>query len=148
MPLIIAGPGTKAVGQSTTTPAEMVDFYPTLAELCGLPAPEYLSGVSLASVLEDPAARPRECALTQYANGYSIRTPRFRYTEWGEEAGEGAELYNHQSDPQEIVNLANRPEHADTVDQLSKLLRQRIADARLVPEGIQQIHFDNRRRVR
>ncbi len=148
VPLIIAGPGTKAVGQSTTTPAEMVDFYPTLAELCGLPAPEYLSGVSLASVLEDPAARPRECALTQYANGYSIRTPRFRYTEWGEEAGEGAELYNHQSDPQEIVNLANRPEHADTVDQLSKLLRQRIADARLVPEGIQQIHFDNRRRVR
>jgi choline-sulfatase len=148
VPLIIAGPGTKAVGQTAETPAEMVDFYPTLAELCGLSAPKYVSGVSLAPVLTDPSATPRPSALTQYANGYSIRTPRFRYTEWGEEAAEGTELYDHQSDPQEMANLAGRAEHAETVKHLSNLLRQRIADARLHPEGIVQIHFDNRRRVR
>jgi iduronate 2-sulfatase len=148
VPLIIAGPGTKAAGESTTMPAEMVDFYPTLAELCGLAAPQYVSGVSLAPVLRDSSATPRQAALTQYANGYSIRTPRHRYTEWGEEAAEGAELYDRESDPQEMVNLANRPEHEETVRQLSELLRQRIADARRLPKGIEQIHFDNRRRVR
>jgi choline-sulfatase len=148
VPLIIAGPGMPAAGQSTTTPAEMVDFYPTLAELCELPPPGHLSGVSLAPVLKDTAATPRGSALTQYANGYSIRTLRHRYTEWGEDGSEGAELYDHQSDPQEMVNLANRPEHADTVEQLSKLLRQRIAEAGRVPEGVEQIRFDNRRRVR
>ncbi len=148
VPLIIAGPGTKAAGKSTTMPAEMVDFYPTLAELCGLTAPEYVSGVSLAPVLSDPSATPRQAALTQYANGYSIRTPRYRYTQWGEEAADGDELYDRESDPQEMVNLADRPEHEETVRQLSELLRQRIADARRQPKGVEQIHFDNRRRVR
>ena len=148
VPLIIAGPGTEAAGQSTTTPAEMLDFYPTLAELCGLTAPAYLSGVSLAPVLKDPTAEPRQSALTQYSTGYGIRTPRHRYTEWGEEGSDGAELYDHQTDPQEMVNLADRPEQAATVQQLSKLLRQRVADAKIVPKGVTQIHFENRRRVR
>jgi choline-sulfatase len=148
VPLIIAGPGVKAAGQSTTTPAEMVDFYPTLAELCELPPPAYLSGVSLSPVLKDTGTKPRSSALTQYANGYSIRTPRYRYTEWGEGGSEGAELYDHESDPQELVNLAGRSEHADTVKQLSRLLRQRIAEAGRTPEGVEQIRFDNRRRVR
>jgi len=148
VPLIVVVPGTKVAGQSSASPAEMVDFYPTLAELCDLPAPKYLSGVSLVPALEDTDTRPRECALTQYANGYSVRTARYRYTEWGEEASEGAELYDHQSDAREMVNLADHPEHVDTVAQLSKLLRERIADARRAPEGIEQIHFDNRRRVR
>ena len=58
-PLIIAGLGTKVAGQIARTPAEMVDIYPTLVELCGLPAPEYLSGVSPAPVLKDPTAIPR-----------------------------------------------------------------------------------------
>ena len=148
VPLVIAGPGVTAAGRTTKTPAEMLDFYPTLAELCELSAPEYLSGVSLAPVLRDPGAMPRTAALTQYATGYSIRTPRYRYTHWGEEGADGAELYDHESDPQELVNLANRPEQADTAAQLSKLLRQRIAEARRKPDGVVQIHFDNRRRVR
>jgi len=148
VPLIIAGPGTKTVGRSTMAPVEMVDFYPTLAELCGLPAPGNLSGVSLAPMLKDPAARPRRSALTQYAGGYSIRTPRYRYTEWGTDGNDGAELYNHEGDSQEMVNLANRPEHVEMVKQFSKLLRKRIADARRIPVGVQQIRFENRRRVR
>ena len=148
VPLIIAGPGVEAAGQSTAAPAEMVDFYPTLAQLCGLTAPKYLSGVSLAPALKDPTAKPRPSAFTQYANGYSIRTPRYRYTEWGDQGKEGAELYDHESDPEEMKNLTGRPEQADAVKRLSKQLRQRIADARRAPEGVRQIHFDNRRRIR
>lgn len=148
VPLIIAGPGTQAAGQKTDAPAEMVDFYPTLAELCGLTAPKYVAGVSLVPALKDTAARPRDSAFSQYANGYSIRTERYRYTEWGEGASEGAELYDHEADPQELVNLARRPERADIVRRLSARLRQRIAAAAEAPAGVRQIRFDNRRRVR
>ena len=106
VPLIISGPGVKARGQSTAAPAEMVDFYPTLAELCGLKAPKYLSGVSLAPALADANARPRSSALSQYGGGYSIRTARYRYTEWGEDGSGGSELYDHSADSAEMQNLA------------------------------------------
>jgi arylsulfatase A-like enzyme len=145
VPLVIAGPGVEAAGRSTATPAEMVDFYPTLAELCGLVAPKHLSGVSLVPVLTNPAARPRQSALTQYASGYSVSTPRYRYTEWGEEGSAGAELYDHETDPGEMANLAGRPEHAEMVEQLSKLLHQRIADTRRPPAGVRQVRSDGRR---
>lgn len=148
VPLIVAGPGTTAQGQAANTLAEMTDFYPTLAELCGLTAPAHLSGVSLAPVLKDPSSTPRESALTQFENGYSIRTPRYRYTEWGADGSEGAELYDHQTDREELVNLANHPEHAATAERLSSLLRRRIAEAGRKPEGVEQIRFENRRRVR
>lgn len=148
VPLIIAGSRVKAAGKSTKTPAEMVDFYPTLAELCGLKPPGYVSGVSLVPVLDDPSATPRTSAFTQYAGGYSIRTDRYRYTEWGADGSDGAELYDHRSDPQEMQNLAATPEHAATVKQLSKQLRQRIEHAKQAPDGVKQISFENRRRVR
>ena len=94
-------------------------------------------------MLKDPAASPRLSALTQYANGYSVRTPRYRYTEWGEEGSAGAELYDHKTDPQEMMNLAGRPDHAEVVEQLSKLLRQRIANARHPPQGVRQVRSSN-----
>ncbi|MEX2288238.1 MAG: sulfatase [Planctomycetaceae bacterium] len=138
VPLIISVPGMKTAGQSTKSLAEMVDFYPTLAELCGLAPPDYLSGVSLAAVLNDPAAKPRDSALTQFDTGYSVRTSQFRYTEWGKDGADGNELYDHESDPAEMVNLAKRPEHADTIASLSKLLHERIADAQRAPKGVVQ----------
>lgn len=148
VPLILAGPGVTAEGQSTYAMAEMVDFYPTLAELCGLRGPAALAGISLAPVLKDPSARPRADALTQYANGYSLRTPRYRYTEWGEEGALGKELYDHESDPAEMKNLAGRPGHEATMARLARRLHERVAEAGRPPEGVQQIEFDNRRRVR
>ncbi len=148
VPLIIAGPGVEAAGQSTSMPVEMLDIYPTVADLCGLRAPKYLPGISLAPTLMDVAAKPRTSALTQYGSGYSIRTERYRYTEWGPDGREGAELYDHASDPVELVNLAGLPGHRETAARLSQLLRERIAQAVLKPDGVTQIHFDNRRRVR
>jgi len=136
VPLIVAVPGMKTAGQSTTSPAEMIDFYPTLADLCGLTPPKHLSGVSLKPVLEDVTAMPRSAALTQYASGYSLRTARYRYTQWGDD---GAELYDHTRDAREMVNLAGKKEHTKTVQELSDLLRQRITKARQAPSGVKQV---------
>ena len=139
MPLIIATPGMATGGKSTVMPVEMVDFYPTLAELCGLPKPKHLSGVSLAPTLRNLRATPRRDALTQYATGYSLRTARYRYTEWGEEGSGGAELYDHTTDPAEMKNLANRAAHKNTVAELSKRLHARIAEANRKPKGVTQV---------
>jgi arylsulfatase A-like enzyme len=138
VPLIVSVPGMKTAGAVADSPAEMLDFYPTLAELCDLPAPKNLSGVSLAPVLESPSAAPRTAALTQYASGYSIRTARYRYTEWGPGGRGGAELYDHDSDAAEMVNTASRAESAKIVADLSKLLRKRVTEARKVPGGLKQ----------
>ena len=58
--------------------------------------------------------------------GYSLRTDRYRYTEW-DETKQGVELYDHQTDPHEYINLAKNPQHADTVKQLSAKLHELIA---------------------
>jgi len=139
VPLVISAPGMEAAGATTDCPAEMVDFYPTLAELCGLEAPPHLSGVSLAPVLDDPAAMPRDAALTQYRSGYSLRTPRYRYTEWGENGADGVELYDHRTDPGEMNNLAGEAEHADAEEKLAKRLRARIGEAGAEPKGVKQV---------
>ena len=147
VPLVFAGPGVEAIGRTAETPAEMVDFYPTLAELAGLEKPEFLSGVSLLPALQDASARPRESALTQYSNGYSIRTLRYRYTEWGDDGKGGSELYDHQSDPAEMHNLAGAVDQAIVVKRLSGILHARITQAKQPPAGLKQNVFDNKRRV-
>ncbi|MEZ6048190.1 MAG: sulfatase [Planctomycetaceae bacterium] len=138
VPLIIAGPGVTAKGQATTAPAEMVDFYPTLAELAGLEAPDFLKGVSLVPALTDINARPRDSALTQMRNGYSLRTDRYRYTEWGEGGSEGRELYDHAVDPDEMHNLANGDTDRSILGALSGKLLDRIAHAKSKPGNLKQ----------
>lgn len=147
IPLIISGPGVMQAGIATQAPAEMVDFYPTLAELCHLSRPDYLSGVSLVPVLKDPFASVRTAALTQYRNGYSIRTSQYRYTEWGPRESVEAELYDHATDPAEMSNLAASEPHAEIVARLSELLKERVESARKTPVGVQQRRFENNRRV-
>ncbi|MDF1824991.1 MAG: sulfatase [Verrucomicrobiales bacterium] len=127
MPMIIAAPGL-AEGASTMKPVELLDLYPTLADLCGLTAPENLEGASLRPLLSDPDnAKWEKPAVTQIwhspeAWGYSIRTDRWRYTEWLE--GEaGRELYDHENDPEEITNLASDESKADLIKQLSAQLK-------------------------
>jgi len=137
VPFIIAAPGAKARGANSTALVELVDLYPTLAELCGLPAPEKVDGRSVRAQLDDPQAPARKAALTQVTRGrprnrqpaqqemmgYSIRTDRYRYTEW-DEGRAGRELYDHESDPGENNNLAEDPKHAETVTVLKTLLTE------------------------
>lgn len=121
VPLIIAAPSAKARGAARGL-AELVDVYPTLAELAGLKPKGPLDGVSLVPILQDTAATVKDAAFTQVRNGYAIRTERWRYIEWAE-GEQGSQLYDMDADPGETTNLANDGRHTDTV----KDLRARLA---------------------
>jgi arylsulfatase A-like enzyme len=126
VPLIVAAPGKAESGRSTRALSELVDLYPTLADLAGLPAPAYLEGVSLAPVLADTAKAVKDAAFTQVRrgelNGYSVRTDRWRYTAW-DEGRQGEQLYDMQADPAETTNLAADPKWGRTVAELKQRLR-------------------------
>jgi iduronate 2-sulfatase len=122
VPLIIALPDAKANGQVARGLVELVDLYPTLAELGGLQAPGYLDGISLRPMLDDASQTVREAAFTQARDGYAVRNERWRYIEWAEGA-EGTQLYDMERDPNETTNLVEDPEHADTVAELQALLK-------------------------
>ena len=125
--MLIAAPGLSN-DKSSQKPVELLDLYPTLADLCGLQAPKNLEGKSLSPLLNDPKdASWTKPAVTQVwhnkrAWGYSIRTERWRYTEWLEGTA-GRELYDHRNDSDEVENLAGKAEFADVVTKLSKKLQ-------------------------
>lgn len=132
VPMIIAAPGAKGNGHATQSLAELVDLYPTLADLCSLPAPDYLDGASQKAVLEDPAKNVKDAAFTQILRGptggigYSIRTARWRLTLW-EDGEKGIQLFDMQADPGELKNLAADPRHSQTVAELTKRVRDYAA---------------------
>ena len=130
-PLVFAIPGQKTGGQRTRSLVEFVDIYPTLVDLCGLPAAEGLEGLSLTPVLKDATAGVRDAALSQFPRhgtmGYSIRTDRYRYTAWIDtKSGKtvARELYDHNSDSGETINLAEHPKHTNTAKQLDVKLHK------------------------
>jgi arylsulfatase A-like enzyme len=128
--LMISAPGMKTAGAKTEALTELVDVYPTLCELAGLPRPDGLEGASFAPLLADPQRPWKSAAFSQYPRqkeimGYSMRTDRYRYTEWRMRDGSkvvARELYDHETDPHETVNLAGVPEHAARVKELSERL--------------------------
>jgi uncharacterized sulfatase len=128
VPLIIAAPGVRSRGRAAPGVVELVDLYPTLADLCGLTAAGPLDGVSLRPMLDDPERRVKEAAFTQLRratfDGRSVRTERWRYTEW-DEGRRGVELYDYRSDPEETRSLAADPAQAAEVARLRSLLHGR-----------------------
>lgn len=130
MPLLISVPGG-ARNRSCQKPVELVDLYPTLADLCGLKPPARLEGQSLGPLLDNPASDSwTKPAVTQVwhspkAWGYSIRTERYRYTEWLEGKA-GRELYDHAVDPGEITNLSASNKHRSIVERLSAALQPHV----------------------
>ena len=139
VPLLIAGPGVGAKGAIAKSPVELVDLYPTLTALAGIDTPPHTAGVSLVPARADGRATPRTTAFSQYSNGYSLRGARYRYTEWGENGAEGFELYDHQSDPGEMRNLAKSPEHAAIVNTMGTQLHERVSKAAHAPKGVKQV---------
>ena len=143
VPLLVVAPGHSRPGSAVAAPVSQIDLYPTLLELCGVAGPKNLQGQSLVSMLKEPQTPGRGWALTQVSRGggraraavttnisaegtrffgYSLRTPRWRYTEW-DEGQRGRELYDHDHDPHELNNLAEKPDYAAVVAEQSAQLR-------------------------
>ena len=118
-PLIVAGPGIAS--GNTHKPAGLIDLYPTLLDLCGLPANSANEGHSLRPLLGDPnAADWPHVALTTYGrNNHGVRDERYRYIRY-EDGSE--ELYDHQDDTHEWNNVAGDPAHAETKQRLAAYL--------------------------
>ena len=138
-PLIISAPGARGNGTACTRIVEFVDIYPTLTDLAGLKPPKGLEGRSLRPLLDNPLAkwdghaitqvlRPADQRLAKPVMGRSIRTGRWRYTDWAE-GNSGVELYDHANDPMEFNNLALEPDPEARVvmQQLRKLLEQKAS---------------------
>lgn len=134
VPLIVSAPNQKAPGKSSGRPAELIDMYPTIVDLCGYKVDSKLEGKSLKALLDDPQAPFKKGAYTQVTRGggkkgtpimgYSVRTEKFRYTEW-DGGKQGIELYDHTADPREHKNLAQDPRYAKTIQELQALLRSK-----------------------
>jgi uncharacterized sulfatase len=128
-PLIVVTPEMKGKGNSCSRIVEFVDIYPTLTDLCGLPVSENLEGTSFKPLLNNPNLPWKKAAFTQVQRGRiagrSVRTERWRYTEW-DEGRQGIELYDHNNDPGEYYNLARANKHALTIAKLKRLLRGNI----------------------
>jgi arylsulfatase A-like enzyme len=129
VPLIVAAPGERR-GVRTAALTELVDVYPTLSDLCGLQPPARLEGVSARPLFHEPDREWKRAAFTQYPKsgrmGRSVRTSRYRYTEWtraGAPSAEAVELYDHETDPGENVNVADAAERKAAVAECAALLR-------------------------
>ena len=138
-PLIIRNPKAEGKGQSCRRIVEFVDIYPTLTELAGLPTPKQVQGRSLKMLLDNPLTKWNGTAITQVLRpadnrlkepvmGRSIRTERWRYSDWGE-GKYGEELYDHYADPMEFNNLALNPtkENRKIVKRLKKELIEKAS---------------------
>lgn len=156
VPMIVSVPEqfstSFARGQRTDSIAELVDLYPTIAELAGLSAPGYIAGESLVPVLDDPDTIVRDHAYSfgvsgagrdrpewKYREvfGHTVRTSRYRYTEWG--GGElGIELYDYSEDPNEQVNVVNHRDHLAARARLARILAQRRAAAEILDDDARE----------
>ncbi len=127
-PMIAWVPGAKGMGKPSRAIIEFVDLYPTFIDYTGLQAPHAFCGFSLRPVFDAPDHRGKEAAFSQVNRGQhvgrSVRTQRWRYTEWGPEGRQGIELYEHETDHGEYYNLADQP----TLAEIRKRLSQRLAE--------------------
>jgi len=133
-PLIIKLPNMRQPGTPADAIVETVDIYPTLTDLCGLPRPPGLAGQSLRPILEDPKAAVKNAAYSTHRGGrgyrgHALRTRRYRLVQWLDAKGQVGmvELYDHDSDPNETVNIAcERPALVARLTQLLKRKRAQV----------------------
>ena len=148
VPLIVRAPGIDG-GTTSMGLVELVDLYPTLADLSGLPAPVGLEGTSFQPLLADPDRNWKSAIFSRsdrfsrpdrqhVTAGLSVRTDRYRYTEWTPASGGDeveAELYDLEADPREFDNLSQDPDHAALKDRLARKLEAGWKAA--LPPGVQ-----------
>ncbi len=124
-PLLLRVPGKKG-GQRIKALTEFIDVYPSLVELSGLPLPGHLQGNSFVGLLDDPAGKGKDALFCRWKKSDAIKTDRYLYTEWfdAEEKSVARMLYDHQNDPDETINIAEKEENKALVASLSQRLRQ------------------------
>lgn len=126
--MAMVAPGVSRQAGECDRTVELLDIYPTLADLCGLPPGKELEGRSLRPLLQDPKAAWDKPAITSDGpDKISVRTERWRYSRFPD----GEELYDHAADPHEWHNLANRPEHSARKQELAALLPKSPSRKRL-----------------
>jgi arylsulfatase A-like enzyme len=122
-PLIVTGPEISR-GRRTNALTEYLDIYPSLCQLCNLPRPAHLQGKSFVPVLAEPNRKWKKAVFSRYYSGDSVKTDRYRYTEWRDKKGNvhARMLYDHYVDWAENVNIAEKPEYKDLVKEMSNML--------------------------
>lgn len=126
VPLIIRTPSRRTPQRSNAL-VELVDLYPTLCDLAGLPIPPHAEGVSIGPLLSDPDQPWKPAAFARWQHGcHAVKTDRYLYTQWLDAEGRPTQhmLFDHQLDPQENVNLADRAEARAIVEHHRDLLRR------------------------
>ena len=144
VPLIIAGPGIENDIDNVNAPVELVDLYPTIMELLEIQSPKFLQGKSLNTFLEGSHDPTRRSSLTELqintpigmAQGYSIKTMRFRLNRWKLNDDISYELYDHKFDSAEINNVSNHKDYAEELDSLIEILNGKIIAAKRYPNGL------------
>ena len=125
VPMIWVVPGLTRPGSRCDAPVNLMDIYPTLLSVCGLPPNEEVESYDLTPLLRDPNAPWEKPTLTTYGRGnHAVRSKRWRYIRYADGT---EELYDHKSDPMEWYNLAGDPKYAEVKRELAKWLPERDA---------------------
>ncbi len=130
VPLIVKVPGKKpAVCHSLV---ELIDLYPTIAQLCGLDVPARLQGRDLSPMFDDPSFSVRDAAfcVAPSSRGFLLREDRWAYLQYAEDASKGIELFDMEEDPKQYTNLAARPDHQAEVERLKAKLAAKLTEIR------------------
>ena len=128
VPLILRVPGQPPARVDELV--ELVDLYPSLVDLAGLPPPDHLQGTSFVPLLRHPEDAGRQAVYSRYFDAEAVKTDRYLFTTWFTETDSAYAqmLYDHAEDPRETVNVAPRPEYDEVVRRHRALLQQRRAD--------------------
>jgi choline-sulfatase len=129
VPLIIAGPGVGSAGTARAQSVSLLDLYPTLLDLCGLPMRKNLEGESLAPLFRDAKAKHRPAVSTFEPGNHMVRTEKWRYIRYNDG---GEELYDRAADPNEFHNLADQAQYASLKTELRQYFPKKSAPP--VPE--------------
>ena len=150
VPLIISGPGIIPNKKIKDHPVELVDLYKTIMDLANVSTPNFVQGFSLKDVLTNNSIPKRKSALSELrvnfdrkqAQGYSIKTDRYRLIRWTYDDEIQYELYDHNYDKEEIKNLAKNIGYKKILDSLNITLNKRVEEARKKPNGLGR-QFEN-----
>lgn len=144
VPLIIAGPGLLSNKKDMSTPVELVDIYKTITDLLGFETPLFVQGESLKPILTKAEKINKSSALSELqvyvngnlAQGYSIKTSRYRLIEWKHKNNTHYEFYDHKFDKIESNNLSNNSSYQSIIESMKIELKKRVKQASLTPKGI------------